>query len=144
MNTWIEITNDAGEVEAVCTLAEFRTANEYMSNREIVVLDALRPLPDGDGCAMGGGATPLVYVYRCSENRAAALDEIVRGAGPIEIRGADPNEDPEESGALPWSIWADGSIIGADTTLARTIDDALRTVHGWARVDENPRTGAVS
>ena len=44
MNTWIEITDDAGEVEAVCTLAEFLAANECFGDEQVAELNALTHL----------------------------------------------------------------------------------------------------
>ncbi len=134
---WIEITNDAGEVEAVCTLAEFRAANDGVTDDEAREIEGTN-LRAGQRVAFGGGAAPEVYVSRCSVERSTKLDEIAEtcerlGAGAIEIQGEDP--DAEESGAMPWSVWADGEIIGADTTLERTIDDAVREVRGWAEKD---------
>lgn len=127
---WIEITNDAGEVEAVCTLASFRAANaESFDDAQFTAIEALHP---GDSLAFGGGASPDVEVTRCAEKRAAALDMIEAACGAaIEVQ-IDDGSDPD-GGALPFSIWFDDGIIGADTTLDRTIEDALRTVAEWAK-----------
>lgn len=130
---WLEITNGAGEVEAVCTLASFRAANaESFDDAQFTAIEALHP---GDSLAFGGGASPDVEVTRCAEKRAAALDMIEAACAEhgttFEVQ-VDDGSDPD-NGALPFSIWFDDGIIGADTTLDRTIEDALRTVAVWAK-----------
>lgn len=135
---WIEITSISGEVEAVCTLAEFRAANEGISDEEIVAIEALEP---GEHVAFGGGAAPEMMVERCSAARAAALDEIAgicerHGAGAIEIQV----QHDEDEAPLPYSIWvaaadgADSDIIGAGGTLDEAIAEALADVHKWQAV----------
>lgn len=129
MNTWIEITDDAGKVEAVCTLAEFRAANEYMGDDAIVAIEALA---HGEHLAFGGGAAPEMMVERCSVERSSKLDEIAAicgrdGAGAIEVQV----QHDEDEAPLPFSIWADGDILGAGATLDEAILEALADVHKW-------------
>ena len=153
MNTWIEITNDAGEVEAVCTLAEFLAANECFGDEQVAELNALTHLDaerlnavlalafdtleaqreDGEW-HFGGGAVPEGAVKVCAPKRAAALDMIAslcasKGGGAIEVQVCcDADEAP-----MPFSIWENGDILGAGETLDEAIAEALADVHAWNR-----------
>ena len=53
--------------KGVFPLAEFRAANEGISDEEIVAIEALEP---GEHVAFGGGAAPEMMVERCSAARA--------------------------------------------------------------------------
>lgn len=123
---WIQIESVEEGVEAICTVGSFFAANEGLAfAREEA--EALRP---GEGFGLGGGAAPEYMVEALTEERAKALDEIERLLhGAIEVQ-VDDGSDPD-SGALPYSIWFDDQIIGADTTLDRTIEDALETARRW-------------
>lgn len=132
MNTWIEITDDAGEVEAVCTLAEFLAANECFGDEQVAELNALTH-EDGEW-HFGGGAAPDGAVKVCAPKRAAALDMIAslcasKGGGAIEVQVCrDADEAP-----MPFSIWENGDILGAGETLDEAIAEALADVHAWNR-----------
>lgn len=128
IRTWIQVESADG-VEAICTMGSFVAANE-LGLDAMGELDVLLP-GSAARVRIGGGAAPDFTVEALSEAQAKALDEIeecVQGGIEIEVRdGID-----EESGAMPFAILFDGQIIGADTTLDRTIADALETARGWA------------
>lgn len=132
MSTWIEITNDAGEVEAVCTLTEFLAANECFGDEQVAELNALTH-EDGEW-HFGGGAVPEGAVKVCAPKRAAALDMIAslcasKGGGAIEVQVCrDADEAP-----MPFSIWENDDILGAGETLDEAIAEALADVHAWNR-----------
>ncbi len=128
---WLEVTGISGE--AVCTLAEFRAANEGISDEEIMAIEALKP---GEHVAIGAAA-PEMIVERCSSKRAAAFDEIAaiceRAGGTFEVQ----IQHDEDEAPLPFSIWvaapdgAGSDIVGAGWTLDEAIAEAITVARAW-------------
>lgn len=126
---WIELVGVDQTTEAVCTLGEFLAANaEAFGEDELAGLRAMTP---EDGFySFGGGAAPESWVRILSTKRAAMLDEIAAACeGGVEVQV--DYEFAEEGGAMPFSVWADGDVIGANETLDACLAEALATVRSW-------------
>lgn len=128
---WLEVTDEDGKVESVCTLLTFIEENmDTLTEAQHVELDGLAP---GDTIDFGGGAGALCTVRRMDDDRAGMLDHVMAHAGMVSIEAADPTT-AEEDGAMPWSVWTTGDgrdVIGAGETLGQAIRDALSTVSDW-------------
>ena len=119
---YIMIDNDPANV---CTLAEFRQANEEGMDADD--LDVIAGLPIGGTARFGGGAAAEFLIRHISQTEAELCGEWTRLAQAHEAVDAVVEYDPE----MGYALCDDSDMYGTGPTLGDALAESIGILREW-------------